>query len=1279
MNYKKSVLSLVTILALNSTVSADPDAVYVPLSNETNDNAWIMFGVNDFGTGIATAPASAGAFSSGYSVVAENDTSDDLVSPSKADILAATNTFPDSGNVNMATYQALKDSSGSPLITTGLELAIKTSDLTYSETQPIRSMYIAIEGAPTISKIKLNYKSTLEGREIEIQLGGTGAVYRTNISETATFNSPAVAKDTAIVVTGVDLTKPEEALAYDLSASPILASAYSKADHQFDSTGAANGAERFYNYDAENAQWVLWDRTKVAAATNSITEFEKGKAYWARMDTNGLTGDSNPATSATKAGLYLGKTGLKEADSTVYTGELTSSSWNMVAFDPADHPDMRVATTGLRVTTNALAATDAIDILDETGVNSVSVVFTAAAVASGEAATKFINETIEAAKMLGTVPSTFNVKAFMGNADTDLIFLSDKQFTLQDKVGDALAGAVTLAGVNAVVNYDGSVAAVADIGTGADQANTGATSVYGEYAMIIEPLVGPGSASNLDAVNVGAGADGGGSVGSASVQFGNIDGDSTVKLLLGADDTATDVSTAQATFVADEVFDSTKSTGTVLEIDTDFDGATDMLVAASDKSFYIKDNTFTRVYTLDTGVDGTGTGGVSFNISPADVAVTPSGALIAAVEADINTVADDGANDTEVYAASSGANTLITITKSTKVFELEDANSATVDYFSRGTLDADIAKGAVKRVVNISDLVRENLVTNKFEFTFTTDANGVDGGLGNNAISINGNAAADTVIGAATNTDLLRIAMLDSLVDEANTVLKTNNIAAFASHNYVNGYDDITKATITIEGVGITAVTFAEDDGTLAIGAIADANVATAGTINVDGALIVSDLKANAVYTPDYVNYGPLYTMKSAGYEAKAIIRASTKLANTPTTHWDHIDLTRESKDWLKNNEFNLFSVNNEAGYWVYAEDYTAANDIADGTTVWTPSFAHHFNTKTGATENLLNSATFSVEISDASATGGILDEETSNAKLIISGNEVQLTKTGTTFSAVLTDPETTGLTTNSGSDLAIALKAADGLGESYTNSALVSFDYDEPAEPTVSFTNGALMAFTNTSADVASYYLWEDYVPDDGASPIETNLLAAAAGSYNICAKTAFAANGAVADAHSYKLVAFDGTGIFGKANASNIKGFTYVNTLSGATVLTHSNGDITSTVASYDTACAASATPVKSGVEVKSVQVGTVRMAYVPIAGTINNKDDLPYTAYYDIPSNAGVDAIEVNILAAYANARFYVQIGAALYEGTFPANQAAADGSFSAPLNLTAVTAENQQLLP
>jgi hypothetical protein len=1245
MNYKTSILSLAAVVALNSALFADPYASYLPLTNKVNDNAWIMFGVNNFSDGIKTTGGTDGIFTGGYTIVSEADVSDDL---STGGFLDATNTY------DMASFQALKDSNANPYFTSSVELALKSNDLTYHETQPVRSMYIAIRESTTdtnsISKIKLNYRAVLEGREIEIRLGGSGAIYRTTISQTNTYNNPAIAANTVSVVTGDLMDTPEEALAYDLSASPILAASYSKADHQ----GAVAGNERFYNYDAANGNWKIWDRS--AKGTDTITTFEKGKAYWGRMDINA----DAATTSTTRAGLVLGKTTNSTADASVYTDKLVANAWNMLAFDPAQNPDIRNAATGLIVTKNALADGDQITILDETGVNAIVITFAAANDIS-----LHINSTIEAAKNLGNLPHSFNIKAMAIDANTNIAFLSDKKFTIQDTTGDCLAGVKTVAN-NDVINFDGSIAAVADIGTGADQANTAATSVYGEYMMVVEPIVADGaSAADLDSEI----ADGSGAGLSAKVQFGNLDGDSSTALALAANDTDAEIATAQPILTTDEVFNGTKGTGRALEIDSNFDGTNNMLLLAADKPFYIKDATYTRIYDIDTSATGTDeatNANVAYTIkNTTTTTLTPADDdAVAAFVTAINAQADDGAGagaDTLTYASVDGTK-LVIVTTDSEVFALEDADSELKDYFTPTNSTADVAKGAIKRVISVADLAREAVITNKVEITFTADAG---------AAETESDLAVDTVVGgvvvnpaattiaAEARTDTTIITMLDSLVLELNSALKTANVPAFASHNYVSGTNDITKAVITLEGVAIGTTTLTEADGTALAATIADANSATAGKLNLDGAAIVADLKANAVYTPDYVNYGPLYTLKEAGFKAEAIIRPSTKLANAPTTHWDHIDLTRDSQDWLKHNEYNLFSVDNASGYWVYLVENTDAVTIETSNTIYTPTFRYHFNPIDNATNSIIESATFTTEIANA-------DAATSNAKLVIGGEEIQLTNTGSTYTAKINEYQAP----MDASTVTIGIRIADGLGNRLDNPDFLSVDYEKPATPTVDFISAMKANIVSTSVDVASYYIWKNFIPDDVQSPTKAALAPADAATYNMCHDTAYASS------TDYKIVAIDND-LF-KGSFSDATPVTVVNTLKSATVLTHSNGDAASSVVVYDSSCEVDSTLTgKSGVEVYAEQTGTVRLAFQHKSGTADATAAVPMTAYYDVPTAVGTAVVRIDADDRYTNDTLYVQYAGKLYTGSFPTDRDEADGSFTTPLNLSDVTSSNQRL--
>jgi hypothetical protein len=944
----------------------------------------------------------------------------------------------------------------------------------------------------------------------------------------------------------------------------------------------------------------------------------------------------------------------------------------MLAFDPAQHPDIRNAATGLIVAvTLNFGDGESITIQDETKTNEVTITnTTGGSIAAASTIANMINKTVESAKIAGKVPDTFNVKAFQGSSATELIFISDKQFTLID-VDTTLTAAKTLAGSTTLITADGSKGLVPDVNA------TGATSVYGEYAMIIEPLVGPNTASELD-FTVGTGAL---SKGPAAVVFGNINGDSAGDpILLTTNNLTATLGTAVTAITNDEVFNNTIEfttggdiqKGLITQIDTDNNTSADMLLVAANKPFYIKDNTFTRVYSVDTDADGLGDGLEPFFVVPfKNPSVTPLAATAAAVVAAVNTIAD-GTTSVDVdasgiYAAidPNDAKKIIIVSNSENKLELNDVNSATLDYFSKASSSSDMAKGAVKRVINIAELAREKMITNKFVMTAFTDADAADinatAGININGLGVDTN----TTITEATDTDTKRMTILTDLVNNANQLLKDNNISAFASYTIPDAnYPD--TIAISIEGIGITSAAIDTNASNFTITAGAEDH-ATAGEFNLDSAAIVTDLKANAVYTPDYVNNGPIYTLKSAGYEAKAIINASTDINATATTYWSHIDMSRDSKEWFKDNEYSLFNINNHAGYWVYIEDYSAQDDIVESNVIWTPSYAYHFNTKTGATDNLVNSATFSVEINDGSAEGGVLDEETSNAKLVISGQEIQLTKTGTTFGAVLTGPEVVGMTPNSG-PIAVTLHATDGMGESYT-SELFTFDYDKPAKPTVSFVDGANIALSDTSADVASYYMWKNYIPDNGTSntPLEENLSPENASVYNICKDTSFGTE------NTYHAIAFDGTGVMNKANASDITSFIYRNAIKGATVLTHTNGESTKQAVNYDANCEVKETSSDAGVNIISTEAGTIVVSFEGLEGALDPTTDLPYSAYYAI--DGGNDILQIIAPKAYASKVFYVEYNNALYTGAFPTS--AQDDTLAANGLVEITTATNISL--
>ncbi|MEA1919747.1 MAG: hypothetical protein U9N52_07910 [Campylobacterota bacterium] len=1272
MKCKKIILSALTAATLVTPLMADPNATYIPFTNDKYDKAWILFGVNAFATGLPTTVSTTAqaTFTPGYTEVEEADVSDE----------ESTGGFLGSDGVtahSFASFQALQDSGGNDYFT-ALTMGLKTNDLAWSETEAVRSMYISIEGAPTVSKIKLDYKAQLEGRTVELQLNGvTSVLYSTTISSEAVFTAPAIA--TTVVDdenTNTTLAKVDDVIAYELSNSPVLPEAYSKADHQ----GTAVGDMRFYNYDAVSDRWLVWDRLKTGTIANDFSDFTKGKGYWGRFNFDDSNTDNNNSVSK-RAGLYLGKTNKSIADESVYANEL-AAGWNMISFDPAQHPDIRNSATGLIVQITNLGGDESFSILDETGVNKVDINLTSTQ-QNDTNLTLFVNQQIEHNKILGNVPWSFNVKAFPNGNDGNVTFLSDKAFTLKDTSADILGLATTLTKQLKPLEAD-TLEEAATVSVEVD--TNGIISRYGEYVLLLEPLVGTGTAAELDN-NLSQGGD----AQSAKVQLGDADGDSkttggkNAPIALAANDTTTTIASFMALLVADPIFDSTDTIsdsnykagkGYVSSIDLDQNGTADTIIAASTTPFYIRDNTYTRVYTVDTA--DTTTGGKAFKIvnSVTGTFTPDNNTTVDSVVDLMNTLADKGvtATDTETYAAKVDTTKVVLVTADKRVFQLQDTEDATLDYFKKSSTIDKIGKGAIKRVFNTADLAREIITINSFDINVSSAGSG---DTSDNNLSVNGSYVGAFDLNSSGNDDSDFIGVFKTIVDKFNTVMKDQNISAFASHNYTDGTGDASKAIITIQGVGVTSATL-DLNGTSAPIAVDASGVASdtatnPGKVQIDGAAIVSDLKDNAVYTPDYVGYGPLYTLKEAGFEAQRVVKASTAMVATPTTHWDHIDVTRDVDTWLDQNEFNLFNVDNRSGYWVYLDEYVDPQEIALGTVTYTPEFQYHFNPTSDdkdTTTNIIAGGEFTAVIAG-------LDPKTSNVNIIVGGKNILLTKEGDVFAARLTEYETDGLTPNPGAPIDIGLRASNGIGEAFSSASVATIDYDEPAKPTVTFYNGVEATFESTSSDVASYYLYKDFISDTGKSPVEAALPVADAAAYNMCNSFTYG------EATNLKVIAVDGSGVLSKANASDPKSFKYYNLLYNATVLEHTYGDELSNATSYNSACEIETTNTRAvtdstGVNIESLSADTtVRISYAKIDGlSVDNTTDIPLTTFYTSTSG-GSAVIKLQSIPAYNGKDFFVEYKGAMYKGSFPADSDTADNSFSSPISLTITTMANSNL--
>ena len=1220
--FKKRLLSLAAIMALSSSVYGSGSA-YLPLTSNSNDNRWVMFGVNGFKIEGATAAQDA-TFSSSGTQLADTGGND-----------VATSGMQDSGaNGDLAELKALNLSSGA---LSSVTVNVDVSDVTFSATEPMRTMYIKA-GGNSNADVLFKYKASLEGKTLEFKINGGTEVYTTTINALNTFDNPATRtlKSASAAVGGEALDTITEAVDYDFLDNPLDPADYNSSGYQ---TTNSSASLRMYDYDANTGSWEIYDVANSTLA-NDFDTLKLGKAYWAKMDLD----DDDTSDAHTKSGLVLGTSDL---NSTSYSGEITAG-WNLMSFDGAK-ADIRTSSTGM-ILTDALGGAVTITLKDATGNNEVSVNIPGTNVAADARA---INMAIEAQKDLGNIPDTCDLRAFGSSANDGLthkvlVIVSNNLFSLKDNSTNAFTTGTSLAGQKL---WDEATDALVDY-SGTTLPNSYVRSVYGESALVFKPLTGAGSASLLDST-----LSGGGTNASAKIQVGTL-----TPVALAANDTATTLYTAVTKL------DAITETGynyNAVPMDIDNDGTDDYALFAADKTFYIRDHTFTRLMTYD----ATGSGDTIKITSPTSATITTAGTIAGTVTA-INAVADGGAStDTGVYATVTNVNDIVFISSvdsSNNFNVIDDANN---DYLTDTTSSDPIAQGAVSNVFSLNSLAKEAVTPHVVELNIQ-DA--TDNAGDTVKFAINGGAlGADVSQGIVSATAVAYKAMFDAYVAELQSQIKTAGVDAVVSHDFTETVDAniaaaLAAAKITISGYGVESagVTYTSGGGTdesthnIADNAATDTNQNTFGTFTEsDPSKLTSDLKYNAIYTPDYAIDGPLYTLKDLGYTAKAIITGTANMSSGDIV-WDNIDLTKSPTEWFANQDYNLFNIDGKAGYWVYLENNSDTNNISIDNVIIHPSYTYQFNQDKNTNNRI--GATLQMTVH-----GIPTDTTPVNVYANVGGSKVELATSGTDgiYSGTLSSYEINGLSAGNLYDITVSV--ADGTGYKKDNIAVGSIDFEEPAAPTVTLGTGLNTEINSTSSDATGYYIYDVTgavgIPEENtgtSSQKIAKILDANASSYNLCAKAA-----AFGTEYTYRALALDGNasttgassdGELGYGNASDATEFTFSATLKGADLLSNTQGvDTTasSKATPYDSSCVVGTQrTADTGISLKSIVADAkVKMSYLKkdnVAFTTNT----PYTIYVGT-SSAGV--AEIKYVPAYANSTFYIEIDGVLYSGTLPAN--------------------------
>lgn len=1192
--YRKSLLSIAASVAIASSMLSGG---YLPLTDATNDDAWILMGVSAFG-GSQEQNANAGEFSittSGSHTWTDDDNTDGL------------------GVTNDSGFGTLEALGADPV-----EVRVNTTGVTLSQTDPVRRIYvkeIKTDGTDNIL-FSFEYKASLEGAKLEYAIENSTTAYYVMINSDNTYDNPALGVITEAVIgdTGESLVNLKKGAAlsavdFNLSNNPIDSKSYDVNQYRDEDD---NDSLRMYNYDPSNGTWNLFD-TRNTDGSNDFTTLERGRGYWASMDTNG---DRNISSigSGQIAGLVLGD----GATSIDYSNSGLVDGWNLISFD-SQNTEIRRSTTGILATFDDKNAT--VKLYDSS--MGVSVSFDRNDTDSDQVTANKINYAITLAKLKGELPRVFDLKAFATNNSKELALISNKRFGIEDTSGNAITNVSSMTDNDLLDGTAGNPTFGKGFDANTDPGTKKIMSVYNEYFLVIEPLVGSGTAAGISA--------------SAA----------KLDLNLGTEQTIVDINNTLANVVT--------ALGAVtnvsaLSLDINASGTPDYALIAATEPFYIRDYTPSRVFKyVDSDTNGTvkgyDTGTNGTNGTTASIGIQTDGNATKAA-ADINST--DGlsaqAIDNEYLVVVALDNNK---SKSSVDFQLAHfidpdnkdisgdnlAVSETVNGSVKPvTTTSDLAKGAVKAVYSLDAFIKQNVVNTvdiNVSLAFVDDANVTMSYL--NMLDFN---ATGTEITGANNNDIA------AMVIAVNADLKDQNITAtvtelnsthirFTSSSLINAYADINST-------GASTVT----------------GVASLGNVNASPSSdITDDLKYNSAYSPNYVKTGPLYTMRKEGFKLEALITGVTDKADDGKVYWESVDLTRPTHEWLDSQDYNLFDTDERSGYWAKLSS-EGTNDISiTNTQVAFTKFTHYYDVNTSST---YASGTLDMKVNGISTQAS--EGKAVRVVATIGGEAIELTNNDALDTTLYTgkinmyEIDTSPLI---GKVYDIEVNVYDGIGNTYSTKdvVLIKVDALKPEPPVVSIDSGIIVVEASPSEDVAAYYTFEGKIPETYSKGDEKARNATAQPLTGVCEDSA--AVTISSPATGYNVVAVDGNDTGGMlGNVSDIAGVTYMPIAKSRVLLADTNDDDGSTISTggsdYNSSCEVTATPTTNeyGVSLTSeTRFKNVKIAFTPDRNVDSN--DLPITVFV----TDGTNIARIDYVEAYVGDEMFFFMDGKTYGMTFP----------------------------
>ena len=803
-----------------------------------------------------------------------------------------------------------------------------------------------------------------------------------------------------------------------------------------------------FRLDSNYSTWESFN-SRIADDSNDFTTLVSGSAYWMKLhdDTEDTTkhglilGDNNISLD-TYSDKSLSSTNKTSRSSTV-AHKLLAEGWNMLSFP---NGVIRHSGTGLMLTKKSPAPNNEFYIKDEVGKESITVklydIDHDGSISIQELA-QSINLSIGAALNSDSVSDNFNVRAFDYN--NSIILLSDRKFRVYEKSSVDIFGEVKTIGNQNPYNFaTSSYSAVTDLG------DVGVASKYGEFGLVI--TITNGGDGNVSGV-----------LNSANQDIG--------KIRINDNDPVSVNPTTHNKVDKIDISSKDSDIASQLILDLDLNDNNDSILLMGTSPFYIRDNTFVKVYRLD----GTPTDeGVQIYVNEGDGTLTEVEIGIASTTATNLTYDDFKAKNVGNYI-------YLATTESTKrTFDLKEKGND--DNLTRVISNNDLAFGAVKEVYSVSNLGQSDINKSVFilDFNGSTTQEGDDLN-----ISINGENI-DCVVGDDDNAGNICIncaAKINSessqnVIAECNTTTKTDKNARIT----LTGY--FATATFDMNNTGEEL-----DLNISNVGAIKDHNCSrfweknsTGGVALQDTETLTDDLTYIPIFTPDFpTRDNVLKYIRNNGFVAKKMLTAVNDSAGNIS--WKYIDLTVNPDNWFDEvYDHSLFSVEQEKGYFVYLEEENESKKItlSNDDILFNLSYFQHYNNdkndvdlaKGGQVDNFFQ-GTLQVIPDDN-------EGEKTQVVATIQNKDYKLIQNGSYYTLEINRANLPDIAMID-SEITITAYNEKGTKASQT----VDFNLAVPAKPVLQFVSGKHIFIGTTSSGVKSFNIYKGVIPDNDPTPV--------------------------------------------------------------------------------------------------------------------------------------------------------------------------------------------------